>query len=163
MINFCRLCAVILALFSLAHADVIASCKNESGIISCNANESGISNGSANLRCQQKDGQTICNGSYQDLSSVGIDVKCDHANNGNIKCSGGTADGYKFSMSCINQPKVEKMKCEISDSLNSSLTLTCNNNGGIPDCFGLDNISGESISVGCSGDPNGEALCSAKM
>lgn len=147
---------------NFAFADMSANCKNESGVISCSARESDVS--IADIKCQQKDNQTICKGSYQDLAPVGLDMTCDHSKNGDVKCSGGTADGYKFSMSCIKHAKNSKnMDCSISDSLGTSLSLSCSNDvSGIPNCFGQDN-DGANIAVDCSDDGNGNPSCNANI
>ncbi|MDD3267290.1 MAG: hypothetical protein PHC75_08960 [Burkholderiales bacterium] len=147
---------------NFAFADISANCKTESGVITCSANESGSS--FADVSCEQKENQTICKGSYQDLAPVGLGLSCDHLKNGNIECSGGTDVGYKFSMSCKKQSKDTKnMDCDISDNLGSSLSLSCKSNtDGIPNCFGKDN-EGKDVSVNCLDDGSENASCSANI
>lgn len=152
----------VIANFSFA--DISASCKNESGNITCSARESDTS--FADMKCQQQtDGQTTCKGSYQDLSSIGLDMSCNHLKNGNVKCSGGTENGYKFSMSCTKKSiNAKNMDCSISDNLGSSLSLNCgiDSNGGMPNCFGTDN-NGEDVSVNCLDDGTGNPSCKANI
>lgn len=157
-----RIGLLFIVMANFTFADISANCKSESGVITCSANESGES--FADMKCQQNGSQTICKGSYQDLAPVGLNISCDHLTNGNVKCSGGAGDEYKFSMSCIKQTNnVKNMDCDISDNLGSSLSLSCSSDDkGIPNCFGKDS-DGVGVLVNCLDDSKGNSSCSTNI
>lgn len=139
------------------YAAPIANCSysESGGLMNCKASESG---GSvfANVSCKHGVDSTDCNGTYHDLSDVGLGFKCVNESQGVI-CSGGTADGYSFKMKCTNKNQ-NKSDCQINDSFGSSMSLKCDiGKDGLPNCFGNDGT--DEFKIGCTTDNNGNQSC----
>lgn len=148
------LCCITL-FTSVASAQVVTNCHEESGITSCKATESNVN--LMNVQCSSTNGKTSCAGDYKDKTTGKLQMYCDHGESG-INCNGSASDGTKFSLSCLDQ-KNDLMKCNIADNQGESLSMSCKmGKNGMPNCFGADN-DGQKHEVACTISSNGQKTC----